>query len=383
MLKTILLLSPVYVTLFWSVILSLFPEEKTAPRAFLGKFMIAAFVVYVSHLLFFSSLSDIYCRLDPFYQLASLMVYPLFYIYIRLLTTDKHFSFRKHYHFLILPIVLFLFYLIGAFFAPADEYKKYVFNRSIVSDDTWIKYLKIVFFLMRVVFVLQVIVTISLNYQLIKKYGSKAAQYYSEIQDTSVAPIRLLNLFVVITAVSSIVLAVIGRDYFKHELVGIAIASAVFTSMLFIIGLIGYKQISLNPVPETLSPKIESTNEKELNVRPREEIIEKIKDVFERDQCYLNSQITIQDVANKIGTNRTYISSAINYYFQTNFCTFVNQYRIEKLIHVLQNEGDISMQHMADLCGFGSVDSMKRAVFARTNIPFNKWKEQILKSGCF
>lgn len=382
MLKTILLLSPVYVTLFWSVVLSLFPEKKTAPRVFLGKFMIAAFVVYFSHLLFFSSLSDIYCRFDPFYQLASLSVYPLFYIYIRLLTTDTRFSFRKHYHFLILPIVLFLLYLIGTFFAPGDEYKDYVFNRSIVSDNIWIKYLKVVFFLIRIVFILQVIVTIFLNYRLIKKYGKNAQQYYSDIQDITLAPVTILNLFMIITAVSSVVLAVIGRDYFKNELVGIAIASAVFTSMLFAIGLIGYKQMSLNPVSETLSPKTDSVIEKELNIKPREDIVRKIKDVFERDQYYLNSQITIQDVANKIGTNRTYISSAINYYFQTNFCTFVNQYRIEKLIHVLQNEGDIPMQQLADLCGFGSIDSMKRAVFARTNMPFNKWKKQILKNGC-
>jgi hypothetical protein len=89
MLKTILLLTPVYVTLFWTVVLHTDKANNSIPRSFLAKFMLAAFIVYLSHFLFYSGLQDIYIVIDPVYQLASLLVYPLYHIYFRLLTSTK------------------------------------------------------------------------------------------------------------------------------------------------------------------------------------------------------------------------------------------------------------------------------------------------------
>lgn len=85
MLRTLLFISPLYVTLFWLIVLNTNADKNSPPRAFLGKFMIFASVVYFSHFLFFASLKELYVWVDAFYQYASLMVYPLYYIYFRLL----------------------------------------------------------------------------------------------------------------------------------------------------------------------------------------------------------------------------------------------------------------------------------------------------------
>jgi len=42
-----------YVTLFWAVILLLTKRKKNLAKYFLGVFMVAAFLVYLSHAVFF------------------------------------------------------------------------------------------------------------------------------------------------------------------------------------------------------------------------------------------------------------------------------------------------------------------------------------------
>ncbi len=53
MIKTILLLNPVYVTLFWALVLTLENRKQQVPKLFLGRFMFVAFVLYLSHFFIF------------------------------------------------------------------------------------------------------------------------------------------------------------------------------------------------------------------------------------------------------------------------------------------------------------------------------------------
>jgi hypothetical protein len=126
MFKDILLLNPVYVTLFWAVVLNFYSNDKHAPKVFLGKFMLVAFVIYLSHLLYFSGQIYIYRYLDSLYTWASMLVFPLYHIYVRLLTTEKKFSFADHGKFLILPTLVFLLHLTGVLLLSQQQYIEYL-----------------------------------------------------------------------------------------------------------------------------------------------------------------------------------------------------------------------------------------------------------------
>ncbi|HET7733923.1 MAG TPA: hypothetical protein VFK73_08810, partial [Paludibacter sp.] len=181
MLKHILLLIPVCVTIFWSIVLNTKPDTQSTPRLFLGKFMLFAAVVYISHLLFYTPLPKPYSHIDPFYQYASLMVFPLYHIYIRLLTVDKRFSFKIHARYLLAPTILFILYVFGVIIAPANDYNTWIFNRNF--NPPTIHFLKIIYLLIRFTFLVQVIYIVIGNYLLIKKHGDKAKQFYSDIED--------------------------------------------------------------------------------------------------------------------------------------------------------------------------------------------------------
>lgn len=345
----------------------------------MGKFMIFAFVIYLSHFLFFASLKGIYIWIDSLYQYVSLMVYPLYYIYFRLLTIDERFSFKKHARYLLPSTVLFLLYIIGVLIAPKTEYELWIFQKNIHFSSFGINWLNIIYALIKGMFIVQVVLVVTANYMLIRKYGYKAAQYYSNMHDTGTLNVNLLNLSMILTAVSSITIAILGRDFFENNTSGIGFPSVIFSILLFLIGWLGNRQKPINPAYEEIQEKSINDNIAILSNSRKESILNKILVLFDVEKIYLRSSLTIQDVADTIGTNRTYISSVINDYSKQNFCVFVNQYRLKELEEIVKSDKVIPAHQMAELTGFGSVDSMKRAIKMKTNQSLTEWKDEIMK----
>lgn len=381
MLRTLLFISPLYVTLFWLIVLNTNADKNSPPRAFLGKFMIFASVVYFSHFLFFASLKEFYVWVDALYQYASLMVYPLYYIYFRLLTVDERFSFSKHARYLLPSTILFLFYVVGILLAPKTEYKMWVFQKNLPFSSVGIQWLSVVYVLIKAVFIIQVVLTVTANSLLIRKYGYKAAQYYSNMHDTGTINVNLLNLSMILTAVASITIAILGRDYFENNTFRIGFPSVIFSALLFVIGWLGNRQKPINPAYEVNQEDKNELADLELNSGRKAGVLHKIQELFEQKKVYLRSSLTIQEVADCIGTNRTYISSVINEFSKQNFSAFVNQYRLQELEKILRSGQNLQAHQLAELTGFGSVDSMKRALKMKTNKSLTEWKEEIIKQS--
>lgn len=378
MFKTVLLLTPVYVTFFWTLVLHTDKSKFSVPRVFLGKFMFVAFLVYLSHFFFYSGLNDFYFYIDPFYQFASLLVYPLYHIYFRLLTIDPGFSFKRHSRFLIALLLLFGLYLFGVLWADAVEYRLWIFNRHLVFSSPAMQYLKIIHILIRLCFIVQLLLVVIKNFELITKYGDKAKHFYSDAFDSSTLRVKLLNYSMICTAVASIMLAALGREFFKNDNCGIILAAFIFSTLLFLIGWLGDRQKALNPAFE--SAEIQIVNpQNDGSVDSQSVLVSKINTLFNEQKVYLNSKLNILDIANAVGSNRTYISFLINKHFNQNFCSFVNQYRIVQLEQKMKEFPDLPNMLLAEQCGFGSIDSMKRAVLNKTGMTLQLWRAKITK----
>lgn len=347
MLEIILLLTPVYITLFWFVVLNLETTRKAnTPKIFLGKFMLAAFVVYLSHFLYFTPLSKYYHYIDPIYQYASLMVYPIFYVYVRLLTIDARFSFRKHAIYFLPSTLLFVSYSIGVI--PG-------LNHSL--------YMLIVKTVVKIVFAIQVIISVSANFILIKKYGDRALHYYSNIEDSRMNKIQMLNILMIISAVASVTLGILGRGAFSQNSIGLILASAIFSTILFLIGWLGNKQSVINPTFETNSDEIEKIEPEPVEKNSLSNDLEsKLNYLLREKKLFLNSKLTIKDLSLTIGTNRTELSCFINSRYKKNFCSYINSFRVKEMQKIKEERPDYTQSMLAEMSGFGSVDSMKRAV---------------------
>ena len=304
------------------------------------------------------------------------MVYPLFYIYIRLLTVDEKFELKKHYKYLALPNLLLVVYLIAILCSPHEHY------RALIADyksSPW-NFLKIVLTCMQLAFLTQVILCVIGNAILLKKYKHSAGQYYSDIEDSRIYKAELLNLCIILTGVSSFILGMLGRDFFFDEPVAMGIASSVFSSLLFAIGLLGNVQKVVNPsyeIDSGVQPAVSFASDKEME-HFKAEVSPKILRLFNEDKIYLNSRLTIRDVAQIAGTNRTYVSNFINARFNQNFCSFVNRYRLEELKRTILEHPEYTSNTLAELCGFGSTDSLKRAVSTNSGMSYSEWRKSLL-----
>jgi len=379
MIRTILLLMPVYVTLFWSVALAGNSKINSAPRQFLGKFMFYPLLIFIAHFLYFAPLPAIYPYFDIILQCASLMVFPIYHIYFRLLTVEVKFSLKAHAKFLIVPALVTLIYALGVLFTPGIEFRTWLFDEHAYSSSHAIQFLNVMRIIIRIIYLIQVVVSLFGNYLLLKKYGAKAEQFYSNEQDGKFNNALILNRSIIFMSLAAFTFTALGRQFLISQDILIYIGWTVFSFMLFIIGYMGITQKPINPTYELLNA--EEPQITDLTSVARKKIIDKLSVEFEQKKIYLNSQLNIMDVVKAVGTNRTYISSIINQEFDQNFCSFVNSYRIEELERVYSENPYFTFDELADQCGFGSVISLKRAVSAKTGMSMKEWKRYARARG--
>jgi AraC-like DNA-binding protein len=114
------------------------------------------------------------------------------------------------------------------------------------------------------------------------------------------------------------------------------------------------------------------------NLEQLREIADKLDFLLTNKKMYTNPELSIQDLADMIGTNRSYVSSSINIFYNQNFCSYINQYRLNELKDTIQEDTTVFTQkELAFRCGFGSIDTMKRAVKQKTGLSMKDWREYI------
>ena len=87
-----------------------------------------------------------------------------------------------------------------------------------------------------------------------------------------------------------------------------------------------------------------------------QELIDKLIAYMKNDKPYLFSDINLDDVSQKLNTNRTYLSKLINEHFNKNFNDFINEFRIKTARQILADHGKnhISIEGVGQMAGFNS-----------------------------
>lgn len=374
MFKITALLSPVFVSLFWAIILHGDKKRNSIPRSFLAKFMLLLFVLFTVKFFYYEPLADIYPYFDVIHLYAGCLVFPVYHIYFRLLTVDERFSWKAHSRYLIVPVILVSIYGTGVLLTPTIEYRTSLFNSHAFPNSPHVQFLKTMRTLLNYYVEFQVIVNLVRNSILIRKYGDRAEQFYSDIRDGKYNNARILNYMIIINALVTIICYMI---FMRHAGM-VLIFPTIYAAVAYMIGYMGYKQKAINPTFElTVDKQPENNITSELTVAQKK-LLHKLSVEFEVNKIYLNSQLNILDVVQVIGTNRSYISGVINRQYGQNFCSFVNSYRIEELYRVYAENPEYSNESLAEQCGFGSVNSLKRAIHSKTGMSINEWKNKTM-----
>jgi AraC-like DNA-binding protein len=145
--------------------------------------------------------------------------------------------------------------------------------------------------------------------------------------------------------------------------------SIIFSLMLFFIGLVGsgQKTVYTEVVSEDLAPDVFS---------PTKHLKTRMEKLFIDQKIYKDPNLKIWDLSSMLGTNRTYVSKAINQEYGCNFCSHVNHYRLLEAKKLIRENPDLSNNQVAGLSGFGSVNSMNRAFIAAEDLSLSRFRER-------
>ena len=380
MIRIICLLFPVFVSIYWAIALRGDKKKVGNPRIFLSSFMMLTGVIFTSHFLYFGHFQTLYLFFDIPLQFLGLSIFPLYHIYFRLLTVDEQFSLRGHARFLILPAVVVLIYAVGVFFTPVNDYKGWLFHLTNHESSAQIEFLIAMRMVIRITFIVVLGYSMIGNHWLLNKYGHKAEQFYSDIVDAKRKNARNINHVILALGFASILITSIGRILLMPADWIIVIAWTMFAALIYLIGKSGRKQKIINPAVDPEIGEEITVVPAKIQLNDLEKFWNKIIAEFEQNKVYLNSELNIMDLVKTVGTNRTYISLTINQQQSLNFCGFVNGYRIEELKRVLYENPGINQTELAQRCGFGSINSMKRSIYAKTGVSFNAFKSQYTES---
>jgi len=377
MVRIVILLAPVFVSLFWAFTLMGDNKGHHVSRRYLSVFMLLPAMLMFCHFLYFAPFPDWFVYFDLFLQYFGLLIFPLFHIYFRLLTVDDKISLKKLLILQILPIIYTGFYAAAVLNSSLPEYKAWLFNKTIDPTTQSVQFLQMMRIAGKIIFTLQTIYYVVTNHLLINKYADRAIQFYSDVRDAKTGYAKLLNLSIILSGATTLVLYMIGRAFLMSADGMIFLGWTTLTVTLYFIGSLGARQKVINPDVELVNND-EHFQLVTPSIKEQDIFINKILYEFEGNKIYLNKDMTIHDLAKIVGSNRTYLSNAINQEFDQNFCAFVNGFRVKELERVLLENPDFAVEEYVARCGFGSVNSMKRSVAAITHAPFSELKAMVL-----
>ena len=319
---------PMMVCLFWFIfflVRAFRSDDEPRVKYTILLFYLASTVLYVNHWLFFS---DVETSIGAYtYQLANLCVYPLYYMYLRALTRTRY---RWDNYVLFVPAVLM------SVCFPLN-----------------------LFFPTRICFAIQVIWVWICGFRLLNATRSHMDNTYTDDRSYLLQPTHALLILIGITAVVSTLLNALGRDLFDGSVL-VYIPAVLMSVLLFSLG---YVAAHTKLPVETVAPE-EHPEEDKATTQETDELMHKIATVLVENKLFADSQLTIQDLATAIGSNRTYVSNCINRRTNLSFSQYIARYRVEYAKTILLDkqytDDHEALAHAITLSGFASEQAFYR-----------------------
>lgn len=371
MIIKISLLLPIIITLFWTIVLPLGRSWKDHPKILLSILMAVASILYFSHALYFQKQIGLYYYFDSLYLLCNLLVFPLYHIYVRLLTIDQRFSLKKHSKHLVIPFTIFLLSIIGYISMSKQEGMNYLTQILFKGNPLGVenRFMGIVYISSRLLFIFQVAFYFITNIRLLKRGNEKLLQLYSNIEGLTLQWVQLFNFTFASISLASILLGFFGRNFFLTNDYLLVVPSLVFSSLLFFIGLHGNRQRG------DFFEQFEKEKSDQISQSPLDKnaIQLLLINQFERNLLFKSPNLTLWEVSKKLGVDNQTLSSTIESFYQCNYNQFVNRYRVNYVKSLILSNNPYALEQLAELAGFNSVKSLKRTFQSIEGVSFGKF----------
>lgn len=324
--------------IFLACLIFFYPKGDRSVNTFLGCYALSLcipmFAPIVQH---FSSWQRL-MFLDPFLLLTA----PFLYLYVCSFKERIMFSKAWPHFVLFILIIVYDYYLyvsLASHYPSTQQVPMEVIHHPSAMVRVFIR-------------IGQMIVYSFMAGKVLTTYQRSIQHLFSETSKISLAWVRwLINGYFFLTLMMAILYSLILRNPENFGLL-ILINTALVTPYLYVITFKGVTQPTLWQVShgrdkDTVLQEIREVEETELLVHQEPEKLkppanEKINDIVARtlglmteEKLYLQTELTLQDLADKLKTPSYQVSQAINDGLQKTFYDLVNGYRVEEAKRLL------------------------------------------------
>lgn len=121
----------------------------------------------------------------------------------------------------------------------------------------------------------------------------------------------------------------------------------------------------------------ESIRQNRLSDEQRFALEDQIVELVAKQELFKNTDLTLNDLTERIGTNRNYVSEAISRSEYGSFYKMVNSYRIKYAMELMSENPCMKLDEVAHFSGFSSRVTFSRAFKDLNNMSPSAWKEKI------
>jgi len=175
---------------------------------------------------------------------------------------------------------------------------------------------------------------------------------------------KLLGIYLITISISLISICIIILQYRKRN-----------TAYKYIVS----KNLDLIQTEQEykkLKQQIESQTVKEkttlsISEEEKERVINRLEKLMETEKIYTRPDLTIDKLARRINTNRTYLSQIINEKHHKNYSNFINDFRIKEAMRLLsdpEKKEKYSIDAIANEAGFHTISNFNSVFKKQTGI---------------
>ena len=365
----IILTASFLIPLILSVVI-LYNSKGNFPKQIMGWSMVNAAGVFIANYFYFLEEFRTYQYLHSIHVALVLFIYPSIYVYVLYLTQQKSktspiIHFVPGLFFLLLYII---FFDIKFSIPERINYLSTYRDNSLVTTDkywlvNWIRMFNVAAIVGSVVLYSTSII------RLTGKYNQRLYTELSNAEEYRISWLNKANVALIVVAVVSVLFYVVNPFSIENDEF-LILSMFVMSVFIWLMGIWGnaQKYIELPENVQDVNPALPDQEDTDL--------ILKLQSIMTKEQVYKQSDLKLDDLARLAGTNRSYVSRAINQATGSNFNQFINQYRIEEAKKLLTDKKNkLKMNTVAIDAGFGSVSSFRRAFLKEVGTTPEKWNK--------
>lgn len=186
----------------------------------------------------------------------------------------------------------------------------------------------------------------------VSRYGRRLAELYDE-SEVSVEDIRQVLVYAILLSVIVSVL-----ELLPEELMSALLIKAVFTAFITVLVYLSgrYANMVRDSVPASGAGD-DAVQEVSVSASG---VDGKLLDAVSEEMLYLDPYLSLESLAGKLHTNRTYLSSTIHACRNQNFSDYINSLRISHFVDIVKSGKYTSIKEAALNSGYNNLQSFYR-----------------------